>query len=118
MSEHRVPHAAGSIHDLVRKATHSPAIMTKAETIRLAEHVLKGGEHATEEEQAIGRGTPGTQTAPGAPRPSAAGEATHWHRTLPGNRPRGARGDERRDPFPDGSRETGNNPPVAITGKW
>ncbi|MBE7728779.1 hypothetical protein [Komagataeibacter sp. FXV3] len=55
MSEHRVPHAAGSIHDLVRKATHSPAIMTKAETIRLAEHVLKGGEHATEEEQAIAK---------------------------------------------------------------
>ncbi|GAN86590.1 hypothetical protein LU298_10690 [Komagataeibacter intermedius] len=55
MSDHKVPHAAGSIHDLVRKATHSPAIMTKAETIRLAEHVLKSGEHATEEEQAIAR---------------------------------------------------------------
>ncbi|GAN97931.1 hypothetical protein Geu3261_0328_003 [Komagataeibacter europaeus NBRC 3261] len=55
MSEHRVPHAAGSIHDLVRKATHSPAIMTKAETIHLAEHVLKDGEHATEEEQAIAK---------------------------------------------------------------
>ncbi|MHC0612553.1 hypothetical protein [Komagataeibacter oboediens] len=55
MPEHKVPHAAGSIHDLVRKATHSPAIMRKAETIRLAEHVLKGGEHATEEEQAIAK---------------------------------------------------------------
>ena len=53
MPNHKVPHAAGSIHDLVRKATHSPAIMTKEETVRLAEHVLKGGEHATAEEQAI-----------------------------------------------------------------
>ncbi|GAB6967701.1 hypothetical protein JCM25156A_17380 [Komagataeibacter kakiaceti JCM 25156] len=55
MTNHSVPHAAGSIHDLVRKATHSPAILTKSEIIRLAEHVLKGGEHATEEEQAIAK---------------------------------------------------------------
>ncbi|MBV1835368.1 MULTISPECIES: hypothetical protein [Novacetimonas] len=55
MKEHRVPHAAGSIHDLVRKATHSPDLLTPAERARLSEHVLKGGEHATEEEQAIAR---------------------------------------------------------------
>ncbi|AQS88513.1 hypothetical protein AA101099_0363 [Neoasaia chiangmaiensis NBRC 101099] len=55
MPHDRVPHAASSLRDLGRKATHTPKLLTKEEVIRLAEHVLKGGEHATEEEREIAR---------------------------------------------------------------
>ena len=48
MSHDRVPHAASSLRDLGRKAMHSPKLLTRAEVMRTAEHVLKGGEHASE----------------------------------------------------------------------
>nr|WP_298796759.1 hypothetical protein [uncultured Acetobacter sp.] len=47
MSHDKAPHTSSSLHDLARKATHTPKLLTKAEIIQLAEHVLKGGEHAS-----------------------------------------------------------------------
>ncbi|MCQ9154304.1 hypothetical protein [Acidomonas methanolica] len=55
MSHDRVPHAASSLRDLGRKAMHSPKLLTKEEVIRIAEHVLKGGEHASELEKEIAK---------------------------------------------------------------
>ncbi|BCI66599.1 MAG: hypothetical protein ABF968_03510 [Acetobacter sp.] len=55
MAHDRAPHASSSLHDLARKATHSPKLLTKEEVILLAEHVLKGGEHATEQEKEIAK---------------------------------------------------------------
>ncbi|AOX19896.1 hypothetical protein [Kozakia baliensis] len=55
VSNDHAPHASDSLHDLARKATHSPKLLTKEEVIRLAQHVLKGGEHATEEEKEIAK---------------------------------------------------------------
>ncbi|KXV19239.1 hypothetical protein [Gluconobacter oxydans] len=53
MADHSIPHAASSIHDLGRKAAHTPDLLTDAERIRLAKHVLKEGERPTDEEQQI-----------------------------------------------------------------
>ncbi|MBE7728309.1 hypothetical protein [Komagataeibacter sp. FXV3] len=55
MSDDRVPHAASSLRDLGRKALHSPKLLTREEVIRLAEHVLKGDEHANELEREIAK---------------------------------------------------------------
>lgn len=57
MSNHAVPHAASSLRDLARKAIDYPKLLTKEELIRLAEHVLKSGEHATPEEHEIAKKT-------------------------------------------------------------
>ncbi|MBV1836854.1 hypothetical protein [Acetobacter estunensis] len=51
MAHDRAPHASSSLHDLARKAVHTPKLLTKEEVLRLAEHVLKGGEHASEVER-------------------------------------------------------------------
>ena len=53
--EHKAPHASSSLHELARKAVHTPKLLTKDEVIRLADHVLKSGEHATDEERDIAR---------------------------------------------------------------
>ncbi|EHH69576.1 hypothetical protein [Gluconobacter morbifer] len=55
MADHSIPHAADSIHDLGRKAAHTPDLLTDAERTRLANHVLKEGEHPTDEEQEIAK---------------------------------------------------------------
>lgn len=51
MPHDKAPHTSSSLHDLARKATHSPKLLTKAEIIQLADHVMKGGEHASEFEK-------------------------------------------------------------------
>ncbi|MCT6855063.1 MULTISPECIES: hypothetical protein [Bombella] len=53
--EHKAPHASSSLHELARKAIHSPKLLTKDEVLELAHHVLKTGEHATEAEREIAK---------------------------------------------------------------
>ncbi|MBB2202232.1 hypothetical protein [Gluconacetobacter tumulisoli] len=55
MSHDPVPHVASSLRDLGPKAMRSPKLLTKEEITRIADHVLKGGEHATELEKEIAK---------------------------------------------------------------
>lgn len=53
--EHKSPHASSSLHELARKAIYTQKLLTRDELVRLADHVLKSGEHATEEEREIAK---------------------------------------------------------------
>ncbi|MBB2157440.1 hypothetical protein HLH33_14135 [Gluconacetobacter diazotrophicus] len=51
----RLPHETSSLHALAERAVKEPKLLTKAEVTELADFVLKGGEHASEQEREIAK---------------------------------------------------------------
>ncbi|GAN68367.1 hypothetical protein [Acetobacter orleanensis] len=51
----KLPHETSSLHALAERATKEPKLLTKAEVTELADFVLKGGEHASEQEREIAK---------------------------------------------------------------
>ena len=49
------PHETGSLHALAERAVKEPKLLSRAEVTELADFVLKGGEHASEQEREIAK---------------------------------------------------------------
>ncbi|GEN63035.1 hypothetical protein [Acetobacter oeni] len=57
MAHDPLPHETSALHELAERARKQPKLLTKAEVEKIANFVLKGAEHASEEQKAVAKKT-------------------------------------------------------------